>query len=99
MDTISIDLLRQLIRHMEWADAEVWRAVLACEPAGHDRRLRDLLTHLHVVQRLFLVVWRKEPFDPSRGSPSSRPPPICAAGHRPTIPRPTGFSTGSTRTG
>ncbi len=69
MDTISIDLLRQLIRHMEWADAEVWRAVLACEPAGHDRRLRDLLTHLHVVQRLFLVVWRKDPFDPSRGSP------------------------------
>jgi uncharacterized damage-inducible protein DinB len=69
MDTLSIDLLRQLIRHMEWADAEVWRAVRAHAPAGEDQRLRDLLTHLHVVQRLFLVVWQKRPFDPSRGMP------------------------------
>jgi len=66
---MDIDLLRQLIRHMEWADAQVWRAVIAHEPAGHDRRLRDLLTHLHLVQRLFLVVWQKQPFDPSRGQP------------------------------
>ena len=58
---------------MEWADAEVWRAVLAHEPAGHDGRLRDLLTHLHLVQRLFLVVWQKQPFDPCREDPSSRP--------------------------
>jgi len=69
MDTLSIDLLRQLIRHMEWADAEVWRAVLAHEPAGDDPRVRELLTHLHLVQRLFLVVWQKQPLDPSRGQP------------------------------
>ena len=66
---MPIDLLRQLIRHMEWADAEVWRAVLAHEPAWHDKRLRDLLMHLHLVQRLFLMVWRKQPLDPSRGRP------------------------------
>ncbi len=66
---MQIDLLRQLIRHMEWADAEVWRAVLAHEPAGHDTRLRDLLTHLHLVQRIFLVVWKKQPFDAGRGKP------------------------------
>jgi len=65
METDSIDLLRQLIRHMEWADAEVWRAVMAHEPAGQDQRLRDLLTHLHVVQRLFLIVWKNQPFDKS----------------------------------
>ena len=67
METLSIDMLRQLIRHMEWADAEVWRAVLAHEPAGDDPRVRELLTHLHLVQRLFLVVWQKQPLDPSRG--------------------------------
>jgi uncharacterized damage-inducible protein DinB len=50
---------------MEWADAQVWRAVLAHEPAGHDTRLRDLLTHLHVVQRFFLIVWQKQRLDPS----------------------------------
>ena len=69
MEPLSIDLLRQLIRHMECADAEVWRAVLAHEPAGTDPRLRELLTHLHLVQRLFLVVWQKQLFDPSRGQP------------------------------
>jgi uncharacterized damage-inducible protein DinB len=69
MDTSSFAVLRQLIRHMEWADAEVWRAVQAHEPAGRDSRLRELLTHLHVVQRLFLVVWQKQPFDPSKGRP------------------------------
>jgi uncharacterized damage-inducible protein DinB len=69
MEEVSTTLLRQLIRHMEWADAEVWRAVLAHQPAGSDPRLRELLTHLHLVQRLFLVVWQKQPFDPSRGQP------------------------------
>ena len=68
METQSRDLLRQLNRHMEWADAEVWRAVMAHEPAKHDQRLRHLLTHLHVVQRVFLVVWQK-PLDPFRGTP------------------------------
>jgi uncharacterized damage-inducible protein DinB len=63
METRTIDLLHQLIRHMEWADAEVWRAVLAHEPAGRDGRLRDLLSHLHRTQRLFLLVWQEQPLD------------------------------------
>jgi uncharacterized damage-inducible protein DinB len=67
MNTQSFDLLRQLIRHMEWADAEVWRAVLAHEPAGRDGRLRDLLTHLHRTQRLFLLVWQKQSLDSTWG--------------------------------
>jgi uncharacterized damage-inducible protein DinB len=66
---MEINLLRQLIRHMEWADAEVWRAVLAHETARRDGRLRELLTHLHLVQRLFLVVWQKQPLDLSRRQP------------------------------
>jgi len=47
---------------MEWADAEVWRAVLAHAGARQDARLRDLLLHLHVVQRGFLLVWRAQAF-------------------------------------
>lgn len=69
MEALTLNLLRQLIRHMEWADAEVWRAVLAHEAAGSDPRLRELLTHLHLVQRLFLVVWQKQTLDPSRPQP------------------------------
>jgi uncharacterized damage-inducible protein DinB len=65
----TVSLLRELIRHMEWADAEVWRAVLAHEPAVNDARLKNLLTHLHLVQRLFLILWTKQPFDPAGSQP------------------------------
>jgi len=69
MEFRTIDLLRELIRHMEWADAEVWRAVMAREAAANDARVRNLLTHLHVVQRLFLILWTKQPLDPARRQP------------------------------
>jgi uncharacterized damage-inducible protein DinB len=69
MEALTVTLLGQLFRHMEWADAEMWRAVLAHEPAASDPRLRELLTHLHLVQRLFLVVWQKQTLDSSRRQP------------------------------
>jgi uncharacterized damage-inducible protein DinB len=69
MDARSVDLLRQLVRHMEWADAEVWRAVSAHAPAENDARLKNLLTHLHLVQRMFLILWTKQPFDPAGAQP------------------------------
>ena len=63
---LSIEALRELTQHMEWADARVWRSVLAHNGARKDSRLRELLTHLHLVQRLFLMVWRNEPLLPIR---------------------------------
>ena len=57
----SRDGILDLFAHMEWADAEIWHAVLACEPAAGDARVREWLRHLHAVQRAFLLVWRKEP--------------------------------------
>lgn len=45
---------------MQWADAEVWKAVTASEKAVEDAKLRELLYHLHVVQRAFLRAWRGE---------------------------------------
>ena|SRR5215510_2738807 len=64
MSQFSIEGLTDLTRHMEWADATVWRAVLAHEGAGTDQRLRNLLVHLHMVQRFFLVTWRGESIPP-----------------------------------
>jgi uncharacterized damage-inducible protein DinB len=61
MSTFSIDAFREWVQYTEWADATVWRAVLAHEGARADTRLRDLLSHLHMVQRLFLLVWRDQP--------------------------------------
>ena len=61
MTTFTLDALRELLRHMEWADAAVWRAALAHPPAAQDSRLRDLLLHLHGVQRAFLGMWTSTP--------------------------------------
>ena len=52
------DALRDLFHHMQWADEEVWRAVLVCDAARADDTLSGLLLHLHLVQRAFLAVWK-----------------------------------------
>ncbi|MGH9313800.1 MAG: DinB family protein [Vicinamibacterales bacterium] len=56
----SIESLRELYRWMEWADASVWRAVLAAPAAEGDKKLREWLVHIHVVQRAFLHVWTSQ---------------------------------------
>lgn len=52
--------LRQLLEHMAWADASVWRAVLALPVESVDDRTRELLFHVHLVQSAFLQVLRGE---------------------------------------
>lgn len=60
---MNLNTLTDLYRHMEWADAAVWTAVLASEGGRTDTKLREYLYHLHLVQRAFLRVWRGEPRD------------------------------------
>ena len=57
--------LRNLYRHMEWADACVWSAVFKSEPAQADKKLRDYFYHLHLVQHSWLRAWRRESVDAS----------------------------------
>ena len=57
----NADTVRELFRHMEWADAAIWTAVLARESCRTDARLQEILYHLHVAQRAFLRTWRNEP--------------------------------------
>lgn len=59
----NAEALTDLYRHMEWADAAVWAAVLSSEEGRADAKLREYLQHLHVVQRAFLRAWRGEPAD------------------------------------
>lgn len=59
--TIARHFFVDLYRHMEWADAAAWTAVMASEKGRADARLRDLFHHLHLVQRAFLRTWRGEP--------------------------------------
>jgi uncharacterized damage-inducible protein DinB len=51
-----------LLTHMEWADAETWRAVRSLETAQSDERLRWLFHHSHLVQSIYLQAWRGDPF-------------------------------------
>jgi uncharacterized damage-inducible protein DinB len=60
---MNLSDLRDLYRHMEWADASVWRAVLASKETGDDQKLKEYFYHLHLVQRAFLRAWRSEPRD------------------------------------
>ena len=50
-------LLTDLMRHAQWADALVWRTVLAHPPAASDAALLDKLHHVHEVQHLFRQGW------------------------------------------
>jgi uncharacterized damage-inducible protein DinB len=66
---VTRELLLELFRHMEWADARVWEAIGSSDP--HDERLRTLLVHLHTVQRAFLAVWQGQPPEQGFRSPES----------------------------
>jgi uncharacterized damage-inducible protein DinB len=59
--TATIETAQDLFRQMEWADAEVWRAVSATPAALQDEKLMSLLLHLHVVQHAFLLMWNGKP--------------------------------------
>ena len=54
--------LIELARHMTWADAEVWKAVLASPRAASDARIGDTLHHIHLVQHIFHQAWTGAPF-------------------------------------
>ena len=49
---------RELFAYSAWADALVWNAVLGDANASADARVRGYLYHTHLVQGLFLKVWR-----------------------------------------
>ncbi|MEM9292357.1 MAG: DinB family protein [Acidobacteriota bacterium] len=50
----------ELLRHMEWADAEIWRAVLTTPAALEDEEIRERLHHVHLVPWVWLSMCRGE---------------------------------------
>ena len=49
------------MRHMEWADARNWSAVLGVPSLQHDPKMREHLHHFHTTQWAYLQIWRHEP--------------------------------------
>ena len=90
----ALDMLKDLFAHMEWADATVWRAVLASPAASADATVRDKLFHEHHVQRAFLRTWNATAYEklPSEGPALAdvfalaREMHAGFAAHLPTIP-------------
>ena len=52
--------LGNFLEHMEWADARMWKSVRGVPAAQNDARLIALLHHLHLVQWIYLALWRRE---------------------------------------
>ena len=71
---MQLENLKEFYKHMEWADASVWRAVFASETACRDAKLRGLFHHLHLVQHAFLRAWRGEGANPSFPTFEELPP-------------------------
>lgn len=57
---VNIDVIKDLYRHMEWADGAVWAAILATPDSINDDKIMQYLYHLHMVQRAFLRIWQGE---------------------------------------
>ena len=69
----DLEGLRELARHMQWADALVWAAALSDAGAAGDPGLRGKLFHTHIVQRAFLSVWHGGALTPPPSDPPDLP--------------------------
>ncbi|HEY0160243.1 MAG TPA: DinB family protein [Thermoanaerobaculia bacterium] len=76
---LSLDVVRDLFRHMQWADAELWTAMNAHPPALEDEKLMKLVQHLHVVQRAFHLMWTGGQNDPAALYAKQEPPAMRAS--------------------
>ncbi len=64
----TLELIRDLLRHMDWADAIVWKAVLGSANATTDDVTKTRVHHIHMVQRAFLNVWQETAHSVNAGS-------------------------------
>ena len=57
-----VQQIREMGRHMAWADSTVWNAVVASPQAAGDAKIADTLHHIHLVQHIFLQAWTHAQF-------------------------------------
>jgi uncharacterized damage-inducible protein DinB len=58
-----LPLIGELFGHQAWADATMLAVVRAHPAANDDEKLRQTLHHILVVQRAFVSIFLKRPFD------------------------------------
>jgi len=65
-DAVKLEILNHLkdmFRHMYWADAQVWNAVMSTPDAERNNKLRTQLFQIHTAQYAFGQVWLKKPLE------------------------------------
>jgi len=55
--------IENLLKHMMWADVEVWKKILSFDSVKNDERIKKLLYHLHQVQYAFYFLWNELPLE------------------------------------
>jgi uncharacterized damage-inducible protein DinB len=75
----DLSTLRELIHHMQWADALVWSAVLSNPEVSSDPALRGKLFHTHMVQRAFFSVWQAGAISPPPSDTPDLPSALASA--------------------
>ncbi len=58
-----IETLKDLYHHQAWADAELWRAVVAHPQALEDIIIKERFYHFHLAQDAFLRIVQKQPLE------------------------------------
>ncbi len=53
---------------MNWADAQIWKAILDSPGLASDEYILETMMHLHETQHAFLTVWQNVPFNRSHRS-------------------------------
>ncbi len=59
----QINLLKELLKHMEWADSITWKTILNCSNSKNDEKIKEILLHYHTAQQKYFSVWKEESFD------------------------------------
>lgn len=62
-----LEQILKLFRHMEWADAFIWSAILNSDAARNDSYVLERLRHSHTVQNAFLNLWKGNQYVPNAG--------------------------------
>ena len=52
----SLDILKELIDHMHWADAKIWTTVLSIPEAQEDEKLKKILHHYQLSKYAFYYI-------------------------------------------
>jgi uncharacterized damage-inducible protein DinB len=52
--------LNKVVRHMFWADNEIWKTVLSNDSAKSDPEIKRLLFHNHFTHYAFIKMWKSD---------------------------------------